>query len=376
MFVTTNFCLTSEKEGVKITFNSKNNHNHIVTSSEINETITSSELENSTLSKEKIAESAASKETQPIICIGGANVDRKLYAKNKIVSGTSNPVQSSRTVGGVARNIAENLGRLGEKVTFLSVGGLDLEWQEIYEASSPFMNLDHVVQLEHRSTGSYTAVLDTDGDLSIALADMDIYEEITPALLEGKSDILKEAKCIVVDLNCPGETINFLCQFTAKHEIPLVVIPVSSPKMDRLPESLSSVSWLIVNKDETESFFKAKLQSYNDWENSVTKWLELGAKNVIVTNGAKGVIVGTETGVIRHYPAVETPLVVDVTGAGDSFCSAIIYSWLKNIKLDSIIKSGLVNAHKTIVSKYTVRKELSEKQIKIDMEEVLNEKIH
>ena len=52
----------------------------------------------------------------PIICIGGANVDRKLYAKHEIANGTSNPVKSSRTVGGVARNIAENLGRLGEKV--------------------------------------------------------------------------------------------------------------------------------------------------------------------------------------------------------------------------------------------------------------------
>lgn len=314
-------------------------------------------------------------EKQPIICIGGANVDRKLYAKHDIENGTSNPVKSSKTVGGVARNIAENLGRLGEEVTLISVGGNDLDWKEIANVSSPFMNLKHVAQLENASTGSYTAVLDQHGDLSIALADMDIYEEITPALLKKNSSILKSAKCIVVDLNCPAETIDFLCEFTSKHDIPFIVIPVSSPKMNRLSRSLPAVDWLIVNKDETETFMNTTIDSFSDWADSVKQWLELGVKNVIVTNGEKGVVAGAVNGGVQYYPAVETPAVVDVTGAGDAFCSGVIYSWLQKQEIDYIIKSGLVNAHKTIISKYTVRQELSERQIKIDMEAILNEKI-
>ena len=72
-----------------------------------------------------------------------------------------------------------------------------------------------LLNLINSSTGSYTAVLDRTGDLSIAFADMDIFEEITPELLKKNSDILKCAKCIVVDLNCPGESIEFLCSFTS-----------------------------------------------------------------------------------------------------------------------------------------------------------------
>ena len=34
---------------------------------------------------------------------------------------TSNPVKSTKSIGGVARNIVENLGRLGENVTFLTL---------------------------------------------------------------------------------------------------------------------------------------------------------------------------------------------------------------------------------------------------------------
>lgn len=309
-------------------------------------------------------------ETPPIICVGGANVDRKFYAKFELTNETSNPVKSSRTVGGVARNIAENLGRLGEQVALISASGNDLEWKEIYDISSPFINLEHVTQFDNSSTGSYTAVLDRDGDLSIAFADMDIFEEITPELLEKNSDILKSAKCIVVDLNCPSESVEFLCSFASKHTIPLVIIPVSSPKMNRLPNTLSAVSWLIVNKDETETFMNIKISDEQDWENSVEKWLELGVKNVIVTNGSKGVFTGSEGGKIRYFPAIEETKVVDVTGAGDSFCSGVIYSWLQNDDFDKIIKSGLVNAQKTILSKYTVRQDLSQKQFKIDMEEI------
>lgn len=57
--------------------------------------------------------------------------------------------------------------------------------------------------------------------------------------------------------------------------------------MNRLTKSLHGVSWLIVNKDETETFMNMNILDVQDWENAVKKWLELGVKNVIVTNGSK-----------------------------------------------------------------------------------------
>ncbi|MFJ7755559.1 carbohydrate kinase family protein [Peribacillus muralis] len=319
----------------------------------------------------------AGKQKSPIICIGGANIDKKLYTKNEIVKKTSNPViGSSRTVGGVARNIAENLGRLGEEVILLSARGNDSDWLDIYQASSPFMNLDHVIKIDDLSTGSYTAVIDKNGDLSLALADMKVFDYISPALLLKNINILLMAKCIIVDLNCPSETIDFLGIFTAEHQIPLIIIPVSSKKMSALPKKMNAVSWLIVNKDETETYFNVKINDRKDWEHSVKMWLGLGVKNVIVTNGSKGIITGVANGEIQHFPSIETPIVADVTGAGDSFCSGVIYSWLQKQEFECVIKSGLVNAHKTIMSKYTVRQELSQTQFKLDMEEFSNEKIY
>lgn len=309
-------------------------------------------------------------ETRPIICIGGANVDRKLYVKEGIVSGTSNPVRSSQSVGGVARNIAENLGRMGEEVILFSVSGNDSDWKEIYDLSSPFMNLNYVAQFENAATGSYTAVLNSDGSLEVALADMDIYDQITPELLAKNSTLLRKARSIIIDLNCPCEAIEFLCSFATKNYIPIAVIPVSSPKMKRLPRNLSSVNWLITNVDETEVFMNCRIETADDWKASVDNWLDLGVENVIITNGAEGVMAGGENEPIRHFPAIRTENLVDVTGAGDSFCAGVLYSWLQKKPFDVVLRSGIVNAHQTLLSKYTVRQNLSKTQFETDLEEL------
>ena len=122
-------------------------------------------------------------EEDSIICIGAANVDRKFYCDTDLQSMTSNPVKSTKSIGGVARNIAENLGRLGENVTFLTAAGNDSEWSLIKKLSEPFMNTNYIQPIENASTGSYTAIIDKKGDMQYGFADMNIYEEITPEFL-------------------------------------------------------------------------------------------------------------------------------------------------------------------------------------------------
>ncbi|ETI70821.1 PfkB family carbohydrate kinase [Neobacillus vireti] len=309
-------------------------------------------------------------ESQQVICIGGANIDRKFHVKAKAQLGTSNPIQSSQSVGGVARNIAENLGRLGTKVTLLTTSGADSDWSFIAESSSLYMNLDQVAQIPGMSTGSYTAVLDTDGELIIALADMEVYEEITPDLLRKQDVLLSRAKCIMADLNCPKETLQYLCNFAKIHERPIILIPVSSPKMSRLPADLDGVTWLITNRDESETYLNCEIQTEEEWRQAIEKWLSLGIANVVITNGKKGAMIGNQNEGIFHIPSIETKEIVDVTGAGDAFSSAVIYSWLEGHKLTDIAKAGTVNASKTLQSADTVRQDLSPTQLQKDMEEL------
>ena len=55
-----------------------------------------------------------------VVVIGGANLDLVGRPSHGLVAGTSNPGHIRVSPGGVGRNVAENLGRLGVPALLLS----------------------------------------------------------------------------------------------------------------------------------------------------------------------------------------------------------------------------------------------------------------
>lgn len=151
--------------------------------------------------------------------------------------------------------------------------------------------------------------------------------------------------------------------FAKLRQIPLVIVPVSSPKMSRMPNDLLGVEYFICNRDEAETYLKMPMKSAEDYEIAVRLLLQKGAKHVVLTLGEKGVIAGTIEGV-SHYPPVATKEIVDVTGAGDAFVSGMLHGVLNEEAFDEAIHLGLVSASKTLQSDKTVRVDLSNEQLK------------
>lgn len=304
-----------------------------------------------------------------IICIGGANIDRKYHLQSDLQMGTSNPVTATQSVGGVARNIAENLGRLDNKVALITAVGKDSDWQAIVDASEAFINLDEVEQFSQHTTGSYTAIMDAAGELVMATANMDVYEDLTPSLLMNHDMVLSSAPAIIIDLNCPKKTIEYVREFALARKVPLIIVPVSSPKMNRMPDSLQGVTWFICNTDEAETLLKTTIASEEDYLDALSKLLALGIENVVITAGAKGVYAANDTLQPIHYEAKAIEYVEDVTGAGDAFVSAVVHAWLEQIPIEKAIEAGLINAKKTLESPFTVRPELTNQSLKNELED-------
>ena len=115
-----------------------------------------------------------------VIVIGGANIDIKARAGGKYIAGTSNPGSVSFTPGGVARNIAHNLGSLGLKVALISAFGSDTAG-DIAMGATQAAGVDLSMCLRDKAaTGAYVAVLDEKGELVSAVNDMRILESLTP----------------------------------------------------------------------------------------------------------------------------------------------------------------------------------------------------
>src|SRR4051794_28562466 len=120
-----------------------------------------------------------------IACIGAAHVDRRAHALGPVVPGSSNPVRIGTASGGVARNVAENLARLGCAVSLVSRVGSDPEGAALRAGLADLgIDIAGLARSDTASTASYTALLDPSGELVVGLADMAIYDELTPAALE------------------------------------------------------------------------------------------------------------------------------------------------------------------------------------------------
>lgn len=293
-----------------------------------------------------------------IIAVGGANIDRKFHIEGNVQFETSNPSTVTQSIGGVARNVAENLGRLGDEVKLITLLGQDQDAKMIELESKAFINLDLVEVLSNSKTGSYSAVLNKNGDLILAMADMSIYDQLSPNVLKKHEAVLSNARCIIVDLNCPKETVLYLQNLACLRGIPFIVVPVSAPKMKNMPDDLVGVTYFICNKEEVETYLNIQMNSNQDYEVVIKRLLEKGANNVVLTLGERGGIAGNVNGIFR-FEAIQVEEIVDVTGAGDAFVSAFAHGILNDESLDNAIKFGLYNAAQTLQSNKTVRQDLT-----------------
>jgi pseudouridine kinase len=294
-----------------------------------------------------------------ITCIGGANVDRKVQTFNPIRYQTSNPAFSTISSGGVARNVAENLGRLSCSTSLLTCVGDDKEGDWLLEETRHHQVDTHpsfVVPSER--TGTYTAILNSSGEMELALADMQIYEQIEPSLLNKRWSFVSSSQMVFLDTNFPEATLSYLIERCKKEGIPLCINPVSAPKAKKLPKDLHGVNLIIPNKDEAEVLSGVRIGQQADYLRAGERILEKGVNQVIITLGEDGVFWATNSGMSEHilpFP-VQT---VDVTGAGDSLIAGVLFGLSQGESLSTSCRLGLASASYTIQTKETVYPHLS-----------------
>lgn len=264
-------------------------------------------------------------DNRPIVCLGAANLDRKLRSIATLRMGTSNPARQDESFGGVARNIAENLARLSAPVALITAIGDDSSGKALLaHAEAAGIDTRATLHLTGVCSGTYTAVLDDHGEMLLALADMALYDELTPAFLDTRQPQRAVGALIVADLNLPRETLRLLLDDAARGSVPLVLVAVSQPKMAHLPDDLRGLRLLILNQGELEARLGTPLKTDADFLAACRAIQAQGAQDVIVTRGATGVVYTTPDGIAQlDAPPAK---IVDVTGAGDAFAAAVCWS--------------------------------------------------
>jgi pseudouridine kinase len=296
---------------------------------------------------------------RPVLCIGAANLDRKLRTIAPLQMATSNPVHAHEAFGGVARNIAENLARLGLPCSLLTALGDDSSGRALRsQAETAGIDLTGSLQLNGMASGTYTAVLDAGGEMVLALADMALYDMLTPAYLISRQPQRNAAAMVVADMNLPHDALAQLLADARGSGAPLVFVAVSQPKMARLPRDLRGLALLILNRGELETRVGRALPTEAEVHAACAEVQADGALEVIITCGANGVYHSSGPGL--QWQAAHDAQVVDVTGAGDAFAAAVCWSLLQDPgQLALACERGLQAATLTLASPHTVAPALS-----------------
>lgn len=301
------------------------------------------------------------------VVVGAMNADIQAWSLDENWrEGDSNPGLVSETPGGVGRNIAENLLRLGFRSSLVTVLGDDARasWLEA-DCRRLGLDLSASLRLEGRGSPVYLCLLDGAGRLVGAVADMGALDSLDPAFVRGRFDLMDGADLLVIDANLGAETIAVLAERygrggtldrEGRPRPRLVWDPVSVAKagrgravlgrFDLIKPNRAEAAALTGSADPSPQALAAALRRLLGSEPPL--FLSLGAEGLFFEGGevrGKG-----RHGIVRP-PSL--PL-VSVSGAGDAALASLARDLVLGGTLEEMAARAIAAAALTASSRETV----------------------
>lgn len=295
-----------------------------------------------------------------VLVIGATLLDVKGKPFEGLEPGTSNPGHIRTTRGGTARNVAENLALLGAEVTLISAVGDDDMGRRLGEQTAAAgVNTEHVCVLSGQYTGSYIALLEEDGTLSVALDDTRAMSAITPEYVLQRRRLFRDASMIMFDGSLAPETIDTILRLAGQFDVPVAADPSSTRLAYKLVPHLPALHLVVPNEVEAAALAGVDFAGYDaDLSLDIARQLvRLGVTIGVVTLSDFGLVYATsdENG---YIPARYSEM-ADSTGTGDAITAAIIFGMLNGLPVTECMRLGAAAAGLTLQTNHTVVPNLS-----------------
>ncbi|WP_210546513.1 PfkB family carbohydrate kinase [Rhodoferax sp. PAMC 29310] len=292
-----------------------------------------------------------------VAVVGGANMDIVARTHGEAITGDSTPGQIHCSPGGVARNLAENLARLGRHACLISAVGEDQFGQSLRMATQAAgVDISGVQVLPTMRTATYLSVHGADGDMSLAVNDMAILEFFTPEFLQSQSATIGAASALVLDCNLPAPTLAWL--MTQAANVPVFVDGVSAQKCQRLRGLLEGIHTLKVNQLEAQALSGLPTQSLKGAQAAALALHQQGVRRVVVSMGAHGVCWCDDAGVVGAC-AARPMSVVNSSGAGDALLAGLVHAHLAEQPMLEAVTFAMACAELTLGTTFANHPDLS-----------------
>ena len=301
----------------------------------------------------------------PYICvIGGSNVDIHGFPNQRLVPADSNPGQIRISFGGVGRNIAENTSRMGISTKLITaVGNDDYGLSLLNQVNLSEFDTQHSVISDEFPTSTYMSILDVDGDMRLAISQMDVLKKLDIEFLESRRPVVKNARLCVLDTNLPQESIEYLAASFPDQEFCLDT--VSTAKAAKAKGVLAKLFLIKPNQLEAEKLSGIAIRNSEDLRRCGAYFLEQGVKQVVISLGSRGNYYNDG----RHEFILEAGEVevVNATGAGDAFMAGLIYGRLNALSAEETVKFAMAASFMALSHTNTINPNLSAETINTEM---------
>jgi len=277
---------------------------------------------------------------KPITVVGAVNVDICGTSIDPLLEGDSNPGKITTTLGGVGRNIADNISRLGAQVRLVTVLGDDSKGFQAEKSCLELridMSLSSMIPGE--ATSTYLCINDSDGNVKLAISDMDICRHINPEFLMERMEEINRSSLVVLDANLSEAAIACLCE---QCTVPIFADPVSVKKAVRMKKHLEKIFCIKPNRPEAEVLSGVTIKDHGDLEKASKVMLEKGVKRIFISLGGEGVYYddGQVHGIMPCCPGK----IIDTTGCGDNFMAAAVCGYHGGESFMNMARMGLTAA--------------------------------
>ena len=292
--------------------------------------------------------------------VGGINIDIGGRPFAPLIGKDSNPGSVTISFGGVGRNIAHNMSLLGIRTCLLTALGDDIFTQRIDDSCrAAGIDISRAIKIQGGVSSVYLYINDSSGDMSLAIADMEICDRITPEYLADHLQFLNKAPLVMVDTNIPELSISWLTEHCSR---PIFADCVSTKKAEKLRCSLGKIHTLKANRLEAELLSGIPIKDEDSLQAAARNLLGTGLQRVFISLGPDGVLAYDGREMLRETccPAQ----VKNAGGAGDAFMAALALCFLKGLSLAETCRCASAAASIATESEETINPAMSAEAVR------------
>lgn len=270
-----------------------------------------------------------------LVVVGSSNMDLVIsLPRIPAIGETVLGGKSSMVFGGKGANQAVASIRSGGDIAYIAKVGNDLFGEDMKNHfKREGFRTDLILTDANEPTGIAQIFVSEKGENSIAVAP-GANMKLMPKDIEPFTDLIKNSKVVLLQLETPLETVEYIADIAYRNNVKLILNPAPAQKLSK---NLLKKVWLITpNETEASLLTGIEVNDTPSAKKAAEHLLKLGIRNVIITLGENGSLLCNEKG-SEHFKAFKAKA-VDSTAAGDVFNGTLAVAITNEKSLEEAIR--------------------------------------